>query len=241
MSKVVAIIPARYHSTRLPAKPLEDIFGKPMIQRVYEGAKAAKKLDRVIVATDDERIAGACRQFDAEVFMTDSKHENGTSRAAEVAVQIDADYIVIVQGDEPMIHGDSVDKIVDAINDTDVAYSLMHKITEDIDLRVRAKVITDLNGYALTFSRSRIPFNFNDPNPVYYKGVGVYCFEKDFLIKYLTLPMGPIEKAESIEFLRVLENGYRVKMVEIEQRVQCVDTHEDLRKVRDYFETHHIL
>lgn len=235
MHNVVAIIPARYNSSRLPGKPLVDICGKPMIQRVYEGAKSSSKLDRIIIATDDIRIKEVASNFGAEVFITNKNHLNGTTRAAEVASQINAEYIIIVQGDEPMIDGKAIDKLVDAINVNDVAYSLMHEITEGIDSVERAKVITNLDGYALCFSRSRIPSNFRDENPTYYKGVGVYGFEKNFLLKYLNLPIGPLEKAESIEFLRVLENGFRVKMVEMEKQVRCVDTKADLENVRNFF------
>ncbi|WP_226681946.1 3-deoxy-manno-octulosonate cytidylyltransferase [Sutcliffiella horikoshii] len=235
MKNVVAIIPARYNSTRLPGKPLVDICGKPMVQRVYEAAKSSQKIARVIIATDDQRIYDEAENFGAEVFLTSEDHQNGTSRAAEVVTQVDTDYVIIVQGDEPMIYRKAIDLLVDSINDQDVAYSLMHPISDGIDASERAKVVTDMNGYALLFSRSRIPYNFSDKNPKYYKGVGVYGFEKEFLLKYLTLPMGPIEKAESIEFLRVLENGYKIKMVEMENSVQCVDTEDDLSKVRNYF------
>lgn len=235
MKKIVIIIPARYNSTRLPGKPLIDICGKPMVQRVYEGVRECNRVANVIIATDDERIYNKAKEFGAEVVITKKNHLNGTSRAAEVIENIEADYVIICQGDEPMINFKDINKLIDNIRDTDVAYSLMHKIEDGIDLEERAKVITDMKGYAMTFSRSRIPYNFTDDEPIYYKGVGVYCFEKKFLLKYLTLPMGPIERAESIEFLRVIENGFKVKMIEMDNNVQCVDTREDLDKVREWF------
>lgn len=239
--RVVAIIPARYASSRFPGKPLADIHGKPMIQHVYERTRRASMVDEVIIATDDERILAAAQDFGAHAVLTSSCHETGTDRLAEVTAQLpDADLIVNVQGDEPMIESEVIDAaIVPLINKSDISMgTLMVPIEayEDfIDPNV-VKVVTDRQGLALYFSRAPIPFTRDaceDGSRFKgYRHIGLYVYRRDFLLRYPSLEPTPLEQAEKLEQLRALEHGYRIHVALTLHLSMGVDTPDDLEKVK---------
>ncbi|MFQ3675182.1 MAG: 3-deoxy-manno-octulosonate cytidylyltransferase [Endomicrobiia bacterium] len=256
--KVIAIIPARYSSTRLPGKPLVLINKKPMIQWVYERVEKVPLIDEVIVATDDEQIFNTVKNFGGKVMMTSKKHQSGTDRIAEVVKKLKVsnnfDFILNVQGDEPLVSTKTLTKII-----------LEYKKDKSIDVvtpvcRIRsydeyvspntAKVVFDKNNFALYFSRSPVPFvraiadyklqitNFRNFKKIdfkkekFYRHIGIYGYRKDFLLKYVKIPQSKLEKLEKLEQLRVLENGYKIKVVEVKDNSVPVDTWEDLKKVR---------
>ncbi|MFO7890957.1 MAG: 3-deoxy-manno-octulosonate cytidylyltransferase [bacterium] len=242
--KVIGIIPARYASSRLPGKPLADIGGKPMIQRVWERAKKSKHTDKIIIATDDKRIYGSVKQFTNDVIMTPVELESGTDRVAYTARNYEADIIVNIQGDEPFISPEEVDQVAEIlINDPHpVMGTLIKKIknAEELESPDTAKVVIDREGYAIYFSRSPIPFKrgFSDKNEwlkqgTYYKHIGIYSYRKNFLKKFFNQESGLLENTERLEQLRVLENGYRIKTAVTDYEPMCVDTKEDLKRVRE--------
>ena len=235
--RVTAIIPARYASSRLPGKVLKDICGKTMIQRVYEQVTKAENLDQVIVATDDQRVYDEVESFGGRVEMTAKEHSTGTDRLAEVAQDLDADVIVNVQGDEPLLNPEMIDQAVEPLlNDQTIKMStLKHQITDETELEDpnSVKVITDKNDFALYFSRSLIPYPRTDEELTFYKHIGLYVYRRKFLLEYTNLEPTPLEKKESLEQLRALENGYKIKVVETEHQVVGVDTKEDLEKVKE--------
>lgn len=236
--KIAAVIPARFASTRLEGKPLADICGKSMVQRVYERAMKAK-LSEVVVATDDERILEEVKSFGGRAVMTSSSHTSGTDRVAEAASSIDADIIVNLQGDEPLIEPGLIEAAVRPMLEAPgiVMSTLKTPIAhEDEYLDPNAvKVVTDKDGFALYFSRSPIPFCRKGfaglPVPAY-KHIGLYVFQRDFLFEFTKLKPTPLEVSESLEQLRAIENGHRIKVVEVEYNPVSVDTPEDLEKVR---------
>jgi 3-deoxy-manno-octulosonate cytidylyltransferase (CMP-KDO synthetase) len=233
--KVLCVIPARYASTRLPGKPLKDIAGKPMVCRVYDRASQAKLVSRTLVATDDERILQAVREHGGEAMMTRADHPTGTDRLAEVAASFpDVDLIINVQGDEPLIEPSLIDELA-SVFETDPDLRMATVKTEIKDEEEQhnpnnVKVVTDQNGYALYFSRSLLPYPRHEGCPVY-KHIGIYAYQRDFLLAYAKMPSTPLEEAESLEQLRALENGYRIKVVETRAKFVGVDTAEDLAKV----------
>jgi 3-deoxy-manno-octulosonate cytidylyltransferase (CMP-KDO synthetase) len=239
----VAIIPARYASERLPGKPLVDIGGKPMIQHVYERTALAKQVHRVIVATDDERIATTVRGFGGEALMTPFSLKSGSDRIAYVARSLNnADIIVNVQGDEPLIVPDMIDQAVVPLREdhTLVAGTLVRKIRTENELLNPSipKVVLDKNGFCLYFSRSPIPFVRDHARAQwmvegeFYKHIGLYVYQREFLLTYSTLPQTPLELLEKLEQLRILEHGYRIKAVVTSYDTTPVDTPDDLEKVR---------
>ncbi len=234
--KTIAIIPTRYHSTRLPAKPLIDIAGKPMIQHVYEQVKKSN-VDDVIIACDDKRILDTVDNFNGKAIMTSKHHTNGSSRISEVAQKIDADIIINVQGDEPLISPNAINTLITAFKDKScICATLKSKIidVDEINNSNTVKVITDINNNAIYFSRFAIPFVRDNNNSfTYYKHIGIYGFTKDFLLEYSNMPASKLELSESLEQLRILENGYKIKVLETEEQFIGVDTMEDLQKVRD--------
>src|SRR3989338_2672331 len=216
----IAIIPARYASIRFPGKPLALINGKPLIHHVWESVSMSKSLKRIIVATDDERIFKAVREFGGEGWMTSSSHATGTDRISEVAKNIEADIIVNVQGDEPKI----IDMAVEPFRGTQTEFGSPELQMGTVCTEIKSKdelnnpnivnVVTDCNGFALYFSRSTIPYNRdNDSRTSYYKHIGLYVYRKDFLIKFSQLPSTPLEKIEKLEQLRALEHGYKIKVI----------------------------
>ena len=234
--KVICVIPARYASTRLPGKPLKLIVGRPMIQWVYEQAKKAAKPAEVIVATDDTRVYDAVMAFGGKACMTRADHPNGTSRLAEVAEQYpDADVIVNVQGDEPMIPPEVIDRLAEAFElepGLQMATMKVRMQEGEYDDPSAVKVITDKDGYALYFSRSLIPYPRNKTGQFkVYKHVGIYAYTRGFLLQYAAMSPTPLEQVESLEQLRVLENGYRIKVLESDFRGVGVDTQADLDAV----------
>ena len=237
--KVVGIIPARYRSTRLEAKLLADICGKPMIQRTHEGAARASLLSDLIVAADDQRIIDVVQSFGGKAVMTSTSHRSGTDRCAEVAAQLDCDIIVNVQGDEPLIEPAIVDAAARLlIEDTapEMATLAVETHSEDeLFDRAVVKVVFDAKGYALYFSRAFLPHSKTGAlkeGVAYYRHIGIYSYRRDFLLRYVTLPPSKLEIAEELEQLRALDNGYRIKVGVVEHFSLNVDTPEHLEKVR---------
>lgn len=210
-----------------------------MLQHVWERACQARYLTKVVVATDDDRIARAARDFGAEVRMTLDSHPTGTDRVAEVASADPAAIIVNIQGDEPLIDPGAIDTAVLAIDgEEDIQMAtLMRRIQDphDIDNPNCVKVVTDRAGNAIYFSRATIPFN-RGGNAAYFQHVGLYVYRRDFLLGYSDLPVGPLEKAECLEQLRALENGFRIRVAETEYLSLGVDTPDDLERLRSFFE-----
>jgi 3-deoxy-manno-octulosonate cytidylyltransferase (CMP-KDO synthetase) len=241
--RVVAIIPARYASQRLPAKPLADIAGKPMVQHVYERTVRATLVHDVLVATDDERIASAVRAFGGRAIMTPESCQSGTDRIASVARDLQhADIIINVQGDEPLIEPAMIDEAVRPLlhGSSIPVGTLVRRIETESDLINPniVKVVLDRTGTCLYFSRSAIPFGRDRaPNDwlryhVYFKHIGLYVFRRDFLLRYAEMHQTPLEQAEKLEQLRILEYGYAIRAVETTYDSVPVDTPEDLERVR---------
>jgi 3-deoxy-manno-octulosonate cytidylyltransferase (CMP-KDO synthetase) len=238
--KVLGIIPARYASTRLPAKVLLDIAGKPMIRHVYERAQKSPSLHRLVVATDDDRIYDCVRKFGGEAIKTLPTHPSGTDRVAEAATLLkarDEDLIVNIQCDQPLFEAGMVDEIVAPFRQTPNIKMgvLVYPIRNAGELANPSvvKVVTDKQGFALYFSRSPMPYVISSSlAPRYYKHIGPYAYRMDFLLQFTKLERGDLERWESLEQLRALENGHPIKVVETKFDSQEVDTPEDLEKVR---------
>ena len=235
--KILCVIPARYASTRLPGKPLADIVGKPMIQHVYERSAQATIPQQVVVATDDEKVFQAVQQFGGKVVMTSSEHQTGTDRLAEVASKYaEVDVIINVQGDEPLINPKVIDELAqEFLNDTALQMASVMSImdTEDYQNPNVVKVVTDLNNNALYFSRSLLPYPRVAGKVNVYKHIGIYAYKKDFLLKFAKLEPTPLEQSESLEQLRALENGYKIKMIKTKSKFIGVDSIEDLQTVNE--------
>ena len=238
--KVVAIIPARYHSNRFEGKPVATIAGKPMIQHVYERACSVKLLARIVVATDDTRIRDCVRSFGGEVVMTSPDHASGTDRLAEAATILgisEQDVVVNIQGDQPLFPAEIVEQVARPLLDDPALpmSTLIYKIIrrEEINDPNHVKTVFDHNYNALYFSRSPIPFQ-RDPGggmPTYYKHLGFYGYRKGFLLTFVSLPEGEWERFEKLEQLRALEYGYQIRVVLTEHDSIEVDTPEDLKRV----------
>ncbi len=237
--KVVAILPARYGSTRFPGKPLVDIAGKPMIQHVYERTVQTRSVDRVIVATDDARIRAAVEAFGGEVQMTREDHPSGTDRLAEVARRIEADLIVNVQGDEPLVDPIMIEAAVAPLLDDSAIQmgTLMTRIYDPAEYTNPnvVKVVVDQFGFALYFSRAAIPHGRDlelDKVPdLVFKHIGLYVYRRDFLLQYPALPETPLEKLEKLEQLRAIEHGHRIRIVETDRQSIGVDVPSDIDRV----------
>lgn len=232
--KIVAIIPARWGSTRFPGKVLAPIAGKPMIARVWERASAASEIDDVIVATDDDRIAGAVRAFGGRVEMTRSDHESGSDRIAEVAARIEGDAIINVQGDEPLIRSADLDRLAALMrNDPSVRVaSLCHPISDDEASNPnRVKVVRNAAGDALYFSRAKIPHPRHAEHARYLQHAGIYAYRRTDLLAFSTLPVPAEERAEALEQLRFLAAGTAIRLIETEPSGPGVDTPEDVAVV----------
>lgn len=238
--RVLCVIPARYASTRLPGKPLREIAGKPMICRVYERASQAKRIEKTLVATDDERIFEAVKSHGGEAMMTSKDHPTGTDRLAEVAAAYeDMELIINVQGDEPLIEPDLIDALAKMFED-EPELQMATVMTELADENEagnpnNVKVVTDKEGYALYFSRSLIPYPRNAGKSPVCKHIGIYAYRREFLLRYAKLAPTPLEQAESLEQLRALENGYRIKVLRTDCRFVGVDTEEDLALVNEIY------
>jgi 3-deoxy-manno-octulosonate cytidylyltransferase (CMP-KDO synthetase) len=237
--KIIAFIPSRYDSKRFPGKPLALISGKPMIQHVYRSAESCTQVSRVLVATDDERIFQCVSGFGGEAIMTSKRHPSGTDRIAEAARSLhlpDSDLVVNVQGDQPVFNGELISEMIRPLQeDLSLPMStLMHRIRDERDMTNphHVKVVTDNIGNAVYFSRYPIPF-FRDPSSevFHYRHLGFYAYRMGFLNTYQNLPKGMLESAEKLEQLRVLENGYRIRVVLTEHNSIEVDVPEDIPKV----------
>ena len=236
--KIIGVIPARYQSSRFPGKPLADICGKPMVWWVYHRAKLVKKLDEVLVATDDERIQEVCNKYNIPSIMTSTEHRNGSERLSEVARKTDGDVYVTIQGDEPLLEPATIEKVLDTIfSEPQIQCATLktayHNPVDVINCTT-PKVVTDLNNDILLFTRSAVPYPKAALDYIIYKPIGVYAFKRDILIKYGELEMGPLEKAEEIELLRLIEHGYKIRIAEVKSETVAVDTYKDLERVRKY-------
>ena len=234
--KSICVIPARYSSTRLPGKPLADICGKPMICRVYARAKRSKSVAEVIVATDDERILQAVEKNSGRAIMTRADHKTGTDRLAEVAEKFsDAEVIVNVQGDEPLIEPSLIDELIAefvADKNLQMATVATELLSEDeMNNPNNVKVVIDRYNDALYFSRSLIPYPRNAGKSKVFKHIGIYAYRRDFLLDYAKMEPTPLEQTESLEQLRALENGYKIRVIKSSCRFVGVDTAEDLELV----------
>jgi 3-deoxy-manno-octulosonate cytidylyltransferase (CMP-KDO synthetase) len=249
---VVAIIPARYASSRFPGKPLVEIVGKPMIEWVYERTRQAAGVGRVLVATDDERIVHAVRRFGGDAVMTSPSHPTGTDRLAEVAATLDAELIVNVQGDEPLIEPSAIDAALAPFAEapTLVMSTLrcpIPSVDELFDISV-TKVVTDRDDFALYFSKAPIPYHRDEWGAVTsmvprlrlsggtapivgWRHIGLYVYRRTFLLEFARLPQTPLERLEKLEQLRAIEHGYRIKVVPTQYVSVGVDTPEDVAKV----------
>ena len=244
---IAGIIPARYASTRFPGKPLVQIEGKSMIRRVYEQALKSRSLDKVVVATDDERIARHVRDFGGEAIITASHHPSGTDRCAEVLQKLgDAyRYVINIQGDEPFIDPGQIDTLASVLKDgvTEIATLIIQVDDKDVLFDVgEVKVVLNPKMEALYFSRSVIPFFKDVPERewhlrrAYYRHVGMYAYRADILRQITKLPVSSLEKAESLEQLRWVEAGYKVKCAVTHHDSHCIDTPEDIPKVLQMME-----
>ena len=232
---ILCVIPARYSSTRLPGKPLAEIAGKPMIRHVYERAILAQRPDQVIVATDHSLVYETVIGFGGQAILTSPQHPTGTDRLAEVAEKFpDVDLIINVQGDEPLVPPEIIDQLAAAFDgqqDLQMATLMTEMDESEYNTPSAVKVVVDLQGYALYFSRSLIPFPRNDHGVPIYKHIGIYAYRRDFLLTYAKLASTPLEETESLEQLRALEHGYRIKVLKTDFKSIGVDTMEDLEKV----------
>jgi 3-deoxy-manno-octulosonate cytidylyltransferase (CMP-KDO synthetase) len=233
---VLAVIPARYASSRFPGKPLASVYGKSMIRRVYERVCCAGLPNDVLVATDDLRIAQEVESFGGKVMMTRASHRSGTERVAEVAANRPCDVVVNVQGDEPLIKPESIDLAIEGLLEREefqvsTLVSRLEKPDEVQDPNV-VKVVTDLNGGAIYFSRSAIPYSRRG-SETFFKHIGLYAYRRAFLLQYPDLPRGKLEEMEDLEQLRILENGYRILAVETVWEGIGVDSPEDLARVEE--------
>jgi len=237
--RFVGVIPARYASTRLPGKPLLEIAGKPLIQWVCEAAAKSRRLERLIVATDEEAIFRTVVDFGGEAMMTRDDHASGTDRVAEVASRVDAEVFINVQGDEPLIQARVIDAVCEPfLTDPALEISTAKVRIENHDEASKpqvVKVVTDCRGQALYFSRSLIPYP-RRPSAQFFKHIGIYGYRKRFLMALPELSPSPLESAEALEQLRFLANGYRIQVAEVTDDSVGIDTPEDVERVRPLLE-----
>jgi 3-deoxy-manno-octulosonate cytidylyltransferase (CMP-KDO synthetase) len=238
LAKVVVVIPARYGATRLPGKPLVLLAGKPMIQRVYERAKLSQRANQVIVATDDERILKVVEGFGGEARMTRADHRTGTERVAEIAAHVAGDVFVNVQGDEPLLDPAAVDTAIAALLEEPQASistgATPVKTPEDIMDPNVVKTVLDFDGNALYFSRAPIPWVRDTASIIqvrHLKHLGLYVFQREALQEYPTLPQGELERIEQLEQLRWMENGWKIRVAEVEHDAVSVDVPADVARV----------
>jgi 3-deoxy-manno-octulosonate cytidylyltransferase (CMP-KDO synthetase) len=242
MIKILGVIPSRFGSSRFPGKPLIDLAGKSMIQRVYEQAKKAKLLSDVIVATDEERIFKHVEKFGGKAMMTSSSHQSGTDRCAEILEKLNSEFhaVINIQGDEPFINPEQIDLLAKCFEDKNTELATLINQTEDSSLIQnpnRIKVVIDKNNQALYFSRSAIPFMKEIPTTdwakhhPYFLHIGIYGYRSDILKAITNLPVSSLEKTESLEQLRWLENGYRIKVAKTNFESYSIDSPEDVNNV----------
>lgn len=235
--EVLAVIPARYASTRLPAKPLHKLCGRELVLRVLDGVRACRSVGRTIVATDDERIAEVVRREGGEAMMTPPELPTGSDRVAHVARIIPSRFVLNVQGDDPLVCGEHIDPMIDALRaDESIELAVLAKTIDDPDEVSRpsiVKMIFDNDMRALYFSRSPIPYP-RDGSPTYYKHIGPYAWRRDSLFAFAEMARGPLEQAESLEMLRMLEHGRPVACVKTDIDCIEIDTPEDVRMFEEY-------
>ncbi|NVK66134.1 MAG: 3-deoxy-manno-octulosonate cytidylyltransferase [Flavobacteriales bacterium] len=240
--KCIGIIPARYASSRFPGKPLIDLGGKTMIQRVYEGASKAKMLEEVIVATDDQRIFDEVKGFGGKVVMTSEAHRTGTDRCGEVAQQFEADVVINIQGDEPLIDFRQLDQLLEAFNDDSVQIATLGiaDVSQDDKMNPnRIKLVRNVRNDALYFSRSNIPNEHHSSaesreNYPFFRHIGVYAYRKNTLLELINLEPTDLEKVESLEQLRWMYYGYPIRVVETDIETPNIDVPEDVEKVQAF-------
>jgi 3-deoxy-manno-octulosonate cytidylyltransferase (CMP-KDO synthetase) len=231
--KVIAVIPARLESQRLPRKMLREIGGRPLVVCVYQAVRKSPLLEDVIVATDSEEILAACRKHSCNVMMTSSKHRSGTERVHEVAQSLAADVYINVQGDEPMIRAEHIEALVMLMQESSVPVGTLKTLAaEDVTNPSAVKVVADANGRALYFSRSTVPYDRDGSHPKYFKHLGIYAYRKPALDQFAAMPESSLERAERLEQLRFLENGIPVYVAETQYDSVGVDTEEDLARVQ---------
>ena len=250
--RIIAVIPARYNSTRLPGKPLISIEGKPMIQWVWEQAKKTKIFNKIIIATDDIRILNKCKEFKAECVLTSPRHKSGTDRIAEVIKREKCEIVVNIQGDEPLISPFTIKKVIEFLTRNKkipmaTAVTSIKYISELKNPNI-VKVVMDRYHCALYFSRLPIPYirdvgEITDSDVLnkypYYRHIGIYGYRRNFLLKFVNLKKGKLEDIEKLEQLRVLENGFKMGVVIIKEDISHpVDTKEDVRKVVEIIKRH---
>jgi 3-deoxy-manno-octulosonate cytidylyltransferase (CMP-KDO synthetase) len=233
--KVVAVIPARLASTRLPRKMLREIAGVPLLARVYEGVRACRSLDEVVVATDSEEILSFCQARGFTARMTSSEHRSGTERVREISNALPADVYLNVQGDEPLTRPEHIEMLLKVMSTNTVQVGTLKTVAAAIDVNnpSAVKVVTDSLGRALYFSRTAIPFDRDGMKPVYYKHLGFYGYRKQALDQFVRWPESGLEKSERLEQLRFLQNGVSIYVGETQFDTVGVDTEEDLRRVED--------
>ncbi len=237
--KVLGVIPARYASSRFPGKPLYKILDKPMIEWVYTNAKKSQYISKLVVATDDERIYKTVIEFGGISIMTSPLHPSGTDRVAEVAKKYpDYDIVVNIQGDEPLISPKMIDRTIEPLffNKDIVVSTPVKRMENEKDIKNPniVKVVKDLGDWAIYFSRYPIPY-IRDENgyKYFYKHIGLYVYKRDFLLKFVNMPQTPLEKAEKLEQLRIIEHGYKIFTVETAYDSYGVDTENDVKKVEE--------
>lgn len=240
MSETAIIIPVRYDSTRLKGKPLIKVKNKPIVQWVWEKAVMSNLADRVIIATDNEKIYQVCDEFGAEVEMTNDSHTSGSDRIAEVVERHpEISYIVNLQGDEPLITPDSIDQVIKGVKDDNADIStLIRALTDkkEIESPNCVKCVTDNNGYALYFSRSKIPYERNQGLAIIYGHLGIYGYKREALLKMTQTDQTPLELAESLEQLRALQAGMKIKTFVVDFVPVGIDTPDDLRQFEEIIE-----
>lgn len=231
--KVIAVIPARLASQRLPRKMLREIGGRPLAVWVYQAVRKSPLLEDVIIATDSEEILDACRKHSCNARMTSTKHRSGTERVHEISQSVGADVYINVQGDEPMIRAEHIETLIKLMHDPEIPVGTLKTpaVPEDIANPNAVKVVADANGRALYFSRSTIPFDRDGSHPQYFKHLGIYAYRKPMLDKFMSLPESSLERAERLEQLRFLENGIPIYVAETKFDSVGVDTEEDFRRV----------
>ncbi len=233
--KIIGVIPARYRSSRFPGKPLADICGRPMIWWVYQQASKVKELDKLYVATDDERIEQVCRQYGMDVVMTSPDHPTGSDRVAEVASKVEGDLFINIQGDEPLMDPEIIRQAIRLFDDPEVYFGSLKKKITDPDLIAApstVKVVTDDHMDAMYFSRNPIPSGAKDTDHVdVYKHVGIYAYKRDFLLKFGAMPQSSLEIAECVEPLRAMQAGYKMRFGETTLENISVDLPQHLEQV----------
>lgn len=245
MQKAIVVIPARYGSTRLPAKALAEIEGKPLVQHVYDRARLSKLASDCLIATDDERIKEACERFGSKVMMTLATHNSGTDRMAEVATRTEAQVYINVQGDEPLVDPGAVDLLIKMMFDEpSIKMGTLKRPIEAYENFVNpnnARVVCDESDFALYFSRAPIPyltreqFEASENSRIAYKHIGIYSFRRDFLLEFSQMSPSSLEKTERLEQLRALEAGVRIKVLTTDYESISVETQDDLDRVRALF------